>query len=257
MLWSRQCPGKLNLGLFITGKRDDGYHLLETVFYPAPIADTLTLEEVPGAVAELTLTGLALPADGRPNLCQRAWQAVRDLRPTLPGVHIRLEKRIPPGTGLGGGSSDAAQTLLGLDALFDLRLTPAELHSLALGLGADVPYFLEGGACFATGIGEWLLPLDLDLTGYRIELVLPGVHSDTRGAYADLLPSDFTPAPGLHQAIWQPVTAWRGLLTNAFERGVFARYPALAAAKEALYARGALYASLSGSGSALYGIFEA
>ena len=248
---------KVNLGLHITGRRADGYHLLETAFWPvAELHDTLTLTELPSAAEpELSLEGMTLAGPSADNLVLRAWRALRALRPSLPPVHIRLEKRIPAGAGLGGGSSDAAHTLVGLNRLFDLGLTEAQLQALALPLGADVPFFIANRPMQATGVGEVLTPLALELSAYRLELVTPAVHSDTAAAYRHLRPEHWSGAVGLEALLRQPVGAWRASVRNDFEPSVFERFPVLGQLKAELYARGAVYASLSGSGSALYGLF--
>lgn len=255
-----ECPGKLNLGLYLTGKRADGYHLLETVFYPAPISDTLTLIELPaGQFTRITVGGLDIPGVPSENLCIHAWQAMREAFGDIkvPPVQILLHKRIPTGAGLGGGSSDAAGVLRVLAGWLGLPATDTRIQNLAVQLGADVPYFLYGGAMLATGIGELLSPIELNLSGYRIALVTPGIQSDTVAAYKALRPDDFLPRPGLSERLKLPVTTWRGMLHNGFERAVFGRFPELATQKRLLYDEGAVYASLSGSGSALFGIFPA
>lgn len=247
---------KVNLGLHITGRRADGYHLLETAFWPVhELHDVLTLTPLAAAEPVLELVGAELHGDPADNLVLRAWRALRGVVPTLPAVHIRLEKRIPAGAGLGGGSSDAAHTLVGLNRLFSLGCSSEQLRALALSLGADVPFFIENQPMLATGVGEVLSPLALDLSAYRVELVTPPVHSDTREAYRHLRSEHWSGAKGLAQLLLQPVAQWRDTVRNDFEPSVFARYPELAALKQQLYDRGAVYAAMSGSGSALYGIF--
>jgi len=250
---------KVNLGLHITGRRADGYHLLETAFWPVhAMADTLTLTELNTAAApELSLDGLPLTGAAADNLVLRAWHAMQAAEPSLPAVHIALEKRIPAGAGLGGGSSDAAHTLVGLNRLFDLGLSTDTLMRLALPLGADVPFFIVNQPMLATGVGEVLTPLALDLSAYRIELVTPVIHSDTAAAYRHLQREHWSGAVDLGARLGKPVSEWRASVRNDFEPSVFARFPELAALKASLYARGAVYASMSGSGSALYGLFRA
>jgi 4-diphosphocytidyl-2-C-methyl-D-erythritol kinase len=248
---------KLNLGLFIKGRRADGYHELETVFYPIPLADELTLMETTGSHPTLVVLGINLPGNPDQNLCIRVWHAIGTIVPKLPPVHIQLVKHIPAGAGLGGGSSDAAHTLTGLNALFELGLTNTQLHQLAVQLGADVPFFLENKPMLATGIGEVLEPINIDLSGYRLEWILPAIHSETALAYKGLDLTQCDPARSLRTHISQPISAWHNGVSNDFEAGVFARYAELAEIKQSLYDRGAVYASMSGSGSALYGIFPA
>lgn len=253
------CPAKINLGLYLTGKRADGYHLLETVFYPASLADTLTVSPAQDLqLAKLSISGLTIPDTGRNNLCLKAWQALRDrYGAAVPAVRIQLQKRIPMGAGLGGGSSNAAGVLRLVAAMMQNAPPASELHSLATALGADVPFFLNPMPQLATGIGEQLTPIAVDLSGFQLELVTPPIHSGTVEAYRALRPDDFLPEPNLTERIAAPVDTWRTRLHNGFERAVFGRFPALARLKADLYARGAVYASLSGSGSALYGIFRA
>lgn len=245
---------KINIGLFITGKRADGYHNLQTLFYPAPLHDALVLTPIVGDTPTLDVGGIALAGDVQQNLCLRAWQALRQLVPTLPAVHIKLDKHIPAGAGLGGGSSDAAFTLRGLVQLFDLVISKPVLHQLAVQLGADVPFFLYDEPMLATGIGDVLTPFALDLS-YRIQLVTPNVVSNTVEAYRGLDISQCTTNKDLAQLLQLPIAQWRDAVVNDFEPSVFARYPMLAVLKQELYAQGAVYASMSGSGSALYGLF--
>lgn len=249
---------KINLGLHITGRRTDGYHLLETVFWPVhELADSLTITEAASlSTPTLDLTGAELNGAAADNLVMRAWQALRAIVPTLPAVHIQLVKRIPAGAGLGGGSADAAFMLVGLNQLFSLSLSTHQLREIALPLGADVPFFVENRPMIATGIGELLAPLDLDLSAYQIVLNTPAIHSDTRVAYRGLLPRHWSGNRQLAELLRRPVQAWRGEVRNDFEPSVFERYPALGALKNAHYSKGAVYASMSGSGSAVYGIYE-
>lgn len=251
-----QPNAKINLGLFIKGRRPDGYHELETVFYPLLLADELTLTESPATAPSIEVLGIDLPGDPNQNLCIRAWHAIGTIVQELPAVHIHLQKQIPAGAGLGGGSSDAARTLVGLNELFELGLSKEQLHQLAVPLGADVSFFLENRPMLATGIGEVLEPIEIDLNGYRLEWVLSDIHSDTALAYKGLDLTKCDPARSLKARISQPIETWRDTVSNDFETGVFARYPDLAAIKQSLYDRGAVYASMSGSGSALYGIFR-
>lgn len=248
---------KINLGLSFKGKRQDGYHLLETVFMPVPLADRLVLIVQDGLAAnELAVTGpYAIPSTPD-NLVLKAWQALKQRVPALPFVRVELEKNIPSRAGLGGGSSDAAHVLKGLNELLALGLPDDVLEEMALPLGADVPFFIQNKPLLAKGIGEIFEPIEVNLSGYRIELVTPPVHSDTREAYCNLRPEHWSVECDVRAVLALPVEQWRGRLVNDFEASVFARFPQLAAAKEALYARGAVYAAMSGSGSALFGIFR-
>lgn len=246
---------KINLGLLIKGKRPDGYHELETIFLPAPLHDTLILTENSNLnTPELRLQGISLQGNPQDNLCIKAWKRLKEKCPNLPAVEMELEKKIPAGAGLGGGSSDAAFVLKGLIELFSLKISDKDLLNIAVSLGADVPFFLTNRPCLATGIGEILEPIDLSLPG-EIRLVLPPIFSDTRLAYQHL--DYFQTHPELHlmQLVQKPYESWKSEIPNDFESSVFQRFPELQSAKENLYAAGAIYASMSGSGSALYGIF--
>lgn len=253
-----QPNAKVNLGLHITGKRADGYHLLQTALVPVPrLHDTLTITAAPELTTpELEVVGASLSGDPMDNLVMRAWRLLKEWSPTLPAVRVLLDKHIPTGAGLGGGSSDAAAMLRGLVELFELNISNDQLASLAVSLGADVPFFLVNEPRYATGIGEVLSLLEVDLRGYRIEIITPAIHSDTREAYRNLKPEHWSGDRQLDALLKQPVATWRDTVRNDFEPSVFNCYPVLAELKESLYQRGAMYASMSGSGSAVYGLFE-
>ncbi|NEX13175.1 MAG: 4-(cytidine 5'-diphospho)-2-C-methyl-D-erythritol kinase [Prosthecochloris sp.] len=248
---------KINLGLLITGKRQDGYHTLETVFSPINWYDELTFSAADGL--GMSCSTIDLPADDS-NLCLKAAKALREYAGIDKGVAITLTKRIPFGAGLGGGSSDAATTLRVLNALWELDVPQGDLHGIATGLGADVPYFLETkGLAYATGIGEILEDLDASLP-FHIVTVFPGEHISTVWAYRNFYPRFDRKVPDLKQMM-------RGLclrsdfsvlpaLENDFEPAVFDHYPAVRKVKEQLLEKGGFYASLSGSGSAVFGLFE-
>jgi 4-diphosphocytidyl-2-C-methyl-D-erythritol kinase len=251
-----QPPAKVNLGLFVKGRRADGYHTLETVFLPAPLTDDLVIRPAPELAApQLQLAGMPIQGSLTDNLVCRAWHLLREGYPDLPAVAITLRKRIPAGAGLGGGSSDAAHTLLGLTALFGLPETPDSLGPLALRMGADVPFFLLGKPMFATGIGEVLSPWEPPI---RLRVVLrlsPHIHCDTAAAYRGLdLAHCHSQTPLLTCLASDPAT-WHHCLANDFAPQAFARHPELAQHARDLYAQGALYADLSGSGSAVFGVF--
>ena len=240
---------KLNLGLFVTGRRADGYHLLETAFLPIPLADTLELELQPDAgVDQLRLEGVVGADLGavEDNLVLRAVRALRQLAP-LPAVSLRLEKQIPSGAGMGGGSADASFTLTALRELMDLALTDAELERIALTLGADCPIFIANRPAVARGIGEVLSPLELpQLEGRWLTVVKPQLHISTAEAFRGLLPI----APkgySIEEVLASPLEEWRERLVNDFEPSLFPRHPELAALKAALYAAGADFALLTGS----------
>ena len=244
---------KLNLGLHILRKRPDGYHDLESLFIPwHGLHDVL--EIVPAAAPEMHLYGLSLGegGDGGDNLCMRAWQLLHECY-GIPPVAIHLWKGIPAGAGLGGGSADAAFSLRMLSEMFGLGLSDELLASLAARLGSDCAFFVYNRPMVASGRGEILVPYEIDVTKFRIEVVTPPVHVSTREAYAGVTPRE--PAISLREALAQPLDGWREVLVNDFEPSVFAAHPDLARIKADLYARGARYASLSGSGSAIFGLF--
>ncbi len=244
---------KINLGLHVVRKRPDGYHDIETVFYPIDnFKDKITIAPSEQAVA-FRCEGMVVPALPENNLCVKAFRLLeRDYG--ISGVEILLEKHIPMGAGLGGGSADAAYTLKLLKDFFQLPIKQEQLRHYALQLGSDVPFFLENKPVYATGRGELMTSISLDLSPYRIEVVHPDVFVSTDEAYQGVTPRQ--PKHSIVALLSQPVSTWRHLLVNDFEERVFAKHPQLAAAKENLYAQGALYAAMSGSGSALFGIFK-
>lgn len=242
---------KINLGLHVVSKRPDGFHELETVFYPLPLTDALEILS-PGKLA-FTASGIEVPGDSADNLCLKAWRMLKQDYPELPEVNIHLHKHIPIGAGLGGGSADAAFTLQLLNSRFQLELTNKQLLDYAARLGSDCPFFIENKPCYATGRGEIMTPIDLDLSGYTFVLVYPAVHINTGWAFSRITPK--APVLSLKESILQPVESWKETISNDFEAPVLEAHPALAAIKEKLYAEGAIYASMSGSGSAFVGIF--
>ncbi|MEO1449266.1 MAG: 4-(cytidine 5'-diphospho)-2-C-methyl-D-erythritol kinase [Bacteroidota bacterium] len=245
---------KINLGLFIKNRRPDGYHELETLLVPYPdLADDLVLE-ARDTGCTLQISGLELDGDPADNLCVKAYHQLKALVPSLPGVHIHLTKQIPAGAGLGGGSSDAAYVLRGLNQLFDLGLSVAELSPLAARLGADVPFFLHDAPMMATGTGTDLSPFPFSLPG-EIRLFPQSIHSSTIAAYKALDINQCDPHRSLEATLQQSPAQWQKILTNDLEAPVFGMYPALKQIKADLYADGALYAAMSGSGSAMFGIF--
>ena len=244
---------KINLGLNIVERRPDGYHNIETVFYPIPLTDVLEIVPARGAETTLTCYGNAVDCPPEKNLVMRAYRLLKD-RCDLPPVDIHLYKHIPDGAGLGGGSSDAAHTLTMLNKMFDLRLPVGELAVMAATLGADCAFFIYNRPMMATGIGDVLTPVDLDLKGKSILLVKPPMGVDTRTAYSRVTPQ--APKFDLSRIISQPVTAWDGMLVNDFEPSVFAALPQLWLIKATLLDAGAQYAAMSGSGSTVFGIFD-
>lgn len=246
---------KINLGLNITEKRPDGYHNLETIFYPIPLEDALEITTgQPDGNSKYTLHQEGIPIEGDPdkNLVVRAYRLL-DERFHLPSVDIHLFKHIPSGAGLGGGSADAAFMLKMLNEEFQLKLTVNELEDYAARLGADCAFFIRNQATYAEGIGNLFSPVSLSLEGYRLLLVKPDIFVSTRSAFAQIRPH--RPEHPVREVIALPVNQWKGLLTNDFEDSVFPQFPAIGAIKEEMYRQGALYASMSGSGSSVYGLF--
>ncbi len=245
---------KINLGLHILNKREDGFHNLETVFYPVSIKDALEVIAVNDTELHFTQTGLTVDGNEADNICVKAYQLLKKDFPQLPAAKIHLHKTIPMGAGLGGGSADGAFTLQLLNTKFQLQLTQQQLINYALQLGSDCPFFIINKPCFATGRGEILEPVTLDLSTYKIAIVNPGIHVNTGWAFSQLAPA--TPAKSIKQIIAQPVQTWKHELKNDFEDAVFAAHPLIKSIKETLYNEGAVYAAMSGSGSTVFGIFS-
>ena len=245
---------KINLGLHVVGKRPDGYHDLETIFLPVEsLRDELEITE--GALS-MQQNGITLDNAPEDNLCMKAWRLLHE-EFGIPEVSIRLKKGIPFGAGLGGGSSDAAFTLKMLNEMFSLGLNNSQLEQHAVRLGADCAFFIKNKPAYATGIGDILFPLELRMKELRIVIEIPeGEHVSTKEAYGGLKRDLFGAArPDLREAIKKPIEEWKELIVNDFETSVFPAHPAIAALKEEMYRRGALYASMTGSGAAVFGIF--
>lgn len=243
---------KINLGLQIVRKREDDYHDLQTVFYPTDFYhDIMSLTPCSSEFEfELESEEDLGPSDN--NLCVKAFRMLQQDY-GIEGVHLYLEKGIPTGAGLGGGSADAAFTLKILANAFQLPVTEEQMLRYALQLGSDVPFFLYNQPMYATGRGEVMTPIDLDLSAYRLKIVKPDIHVSTKEAYAGITPKEsniFLP-----NVLQQNVSTWKDVVVNDFEESVFAKHPELREIKEAFYRDGALYASMSGSGSAIFGLF--
>lgn len=252
---------KINLGLNIVSKRPDGYHNLETVFYPIPLTDALEIkymdEKFPSeSPCDLKITGNDVDCNEEDNLVIKAYHLLAaDFQ--LPRVHAHLVKRIPTQAGLGGGSSDAAYMIRLLDERFRLNIGIPEMECYAAKLGADCAFFITADPSYAEGIGDVLMPVDVPgagLGGYYLAVVKPSVAVSTRDAYAAIVPK--TPAKCCRDIVRQPIETWKDELVNDFEAPIFAMHPELAAIKQSLYDAGAVYAAMSGSGSALFGIFR-
>jgi 4-diphosphocytidyl-2-C-methyl-D-erythritol kinase len=248
---------KINLGLNVVERRPDGYHNLETVFYPVPISDELevTPNERPSEYdCELTLEGIAIEGDVQKNLIVKAYQLLKQDFPQIPRVCARLKKGIPTQAGMGGGSSDGAYMLVTLHELFQLGLTREQLCGYAARLGADCAFFIDPQPQYAEGIGEQLSHVSLSLEGWYIGIVRPAIPVSTKEAYSLITPR--RPVLNCRDIISQPVETWRDRLVNDFEEGIFKLHPELGHVKQQLYDLGAVYAAMSGSGSALFGLFR-
>lgn len=247
---------KINLGLNILRRREDGFHDLETVFYPIGIKDVLEVvqQPAPSAEVEFNTSGLEIQGSHSDNLCIKAWHLLKKDFPELPAVKMHLHKAIPMGAGLGGGSADGAFTLKLLNEKFNLQINTERLAEYALQLGSDCPFFIYNRPCFATGRGEKLEPVSLDLSGYTFVIANPGIHINTGWAFSQLTPA--LPKKPVKEIIAQPAGTWKAELVNDFEQPVFTAHPPIAALKQKMYAAGALYAAMSGSGSTVFGIFD-
>lgn len=247
---------KINLGLRIPGKRSDGYHDLETIFYPLPLKDAV--EVIEKEAFQFSTSGLPIGGEQQNNLCLKAYYLLRKDFPQIPRVQMHLHKLIPMGAGLGGGSADGAFTLKLINKKFDLSLSDEQLGAYALQLGSDCPFFIVNKPCVATGRGELLDQIELDLSGYKTLIVHPGIHISTAWAFSRLAGRLQRPGSykSIREIIQQPISTWKGELISDFEEPVFSQYPEIKKIKNDLYNAGAVYSSMSGSGSAVYGIFE-
>ena len=247
---------KINLGLRITEKRADGFHALETVFYPIKLTDALEIiiePETSAAPITFSSSGLTINGDPSDNLCYKAYYLLKKDYPSIPNIKMHLHKTIPMGAGLGGGSSDGAFTLVTLNQLFNLQLSEQVLLDYALQLGSDCPFFIINTPAFATGRGEILTPTSVNLSAYSIVIVNPGIAISTKLAFSLISPK--IPDNNLAAVIQQPISTWKDELINDFEQPIFNSFPELANIKETLYQKGAIYASMTGTGSTVYGIF--
>ncbi len=248
---------KINIGLNIIEKRPDNFHNIESVFYPIQLTDAVEVienKEKNAATVEFTSSGISVPGNSNDNLCCKAYYLIHADYP-LPPVKIHLHKHIPIGAGLGGGSADAAFFIKLIKDLFDLNISWGEMHHYARLLGSDCSFFISNKPSFAEGKGDEYEPIQLNLSGYHIVLVYPNIAVNTARAYAGCIPSQ--PSRSLEDDIQNlPIEQWKDLVKNDFEKSVFTMHPELKAIKEKLYNMGASYASMSGSGSTIYGIFK-
>jgi 4-diphosphocytidyl-2-C-methyl-D-erythritol kinase len=252
---------KINLGLHVVQKRNDGFHDIETVFYPVPLKDVLEIvqsgEGNQGPEVTINNYGFPVKGDVADNLCIKAYRLLKKDFPELPAIQIYLLKNIPIGAGLGGGSADGAFLLKLLNDKFHLNLSIEQLINYALQLGSDCPFFIINQPCYATGRGEISEPVTLDLLNYQLVLVNPGIHVNTGWAFSQLnISGAARNSDYLKQIIQQPVEAWKDILVNDFENPVFEQYHQIKNIKEKLYQQGAIYAAMSGSGSTVFGLFK-
>ncbi|MFR9503857.1 MAG: 4-(cytidine 5'-diphospho)-2-C-methyl-D-erythritol kinase [Rikenellaceae bacterium] len=246
---------KINIGLDVIERRADGFHELSTVMYPVKgLFDTLNIEITEGNSVEFSSSGIIIDCDTKNNLCIKAYNLMKSLYPFIGGVHIALDKQVPFGAGLGGGSSDATAVLVALDSLFGLQLDEQRLIELAAVLGSDTAFFVRNTPQLCSGRGEIMTDAKVDLSGKYLLLIKPEVNVSTREAYAGVKPAH--PLKPLYELIKLPVERWQGEIKNDFESHIFKAYPLLGKIKEDLLAAGALYAAMSGSGSTIFGIFD-
>ena len=247
---------KINLGLNIVEKRPDGYHNLETIFYPINLQDALEVTKLENDESEYKLKVSGVPIEGEPenNLVIKAYRLLKKDFPEMGPIQIHMFKHIPTGAGLGGGSADAAFMIKLLNEKFNLNLSIEKMEEYAAILGADCAFFIQNKPVFASGIGNIFENINLSLKGYYIVLVKPDIFVSTKDAFAHITP--MRPSQSLKEIICMPVETWRATMKNDFEESVFKKYPEIAAIKDKLYDMGAIYASMSGSGSSVFGIFR-
>lgn len=243
---------KINLGLHITSKRKDGFHEIETCMYPIPLFDALEII-IDQKKTSFNTSGISIPGNQKDNLILKAYQLLKKDFPNLPAVNVHLHKNIPIGAGLGGGSADGAFALTLMNNLFDLILDDFFLEEYAAVLGSDCPFFIENTPKIAKGRGEILEEVSLDLKGIHLVLINPGIHIGTKEAYAGVMPS--IPSESIEEVL-KDKSRWKENLKNDFEPSILSAYPEIQTIKETLYSSGAFYASMSGSGSSVFGLFE-
>ncbi len=250
---------KINLGLNVVERRQDGYHNLQTVFYPVQIKDALEVQKMDDAFpsdvdCDLKVTNKVIEGDEQRNLVIRAYNLLKKDFPTLPRMHAHLWKGIPTQAGMGGGSSDCAYMIKMVNELAGLRLSNEQMIKYAAQLGADCAFFIKSSPCYAEGIGEKMQPIMLDLSGWYIAVIRPEIPVSTKEAFSLIKPH--YPEINCRETVMKPVEQWKGELLNDFEESVFSLYPAIGEIKKELYSIGASYAAMSGSGSALFGLFK-
>lgn len=248
---------KINLGLSVVSKRDDGYHNIETIFYPIPFYDVLEViinDQTPNQDVQLSTSGKIIQGEEEKNLCIKAYRLLKKDFPEIPAISIHLHKNIPMGAGLGGGSADGAYMIRLLNEKFNLGLDSIKMKSYALQLGSDCPFFIDNKPSFAESRGEILQQVDLDLSRYGIALINPGIHVSTADAFRNISPS--MPVHPYSEIKNTTLNQWKNILSNDFEKTVFELHPTIRQIKENLYKAGATYASMTGTGSTVYGVFE-
>ncbi len=245
---------KINLGLQVVSRRQDGYHHIDSLFYPIGFCDVLEILPCKqGENFSFQQLGEELDCEQETNLVVRAYRLL-EKEYALPPIRLILKKNIPTGAGLGGGSADASFTLRGINEMFSLGLNQTRLEKYALKLGADCPFFINNSPCLVSGVGEVLHPIDFSLKGYFMVLLKPDIHVSTAEAYSRIIAQK--PALSIAEIIKYPVEQWKTRLKNDFEASVIPNHPVIQTLKDDLYKQGAVYASMSGSGAAVYGLFE-
>ena len=244
---------KINLGLHVTQKREDGFHNIETIFYPIGWHDALEVVEGHSKAFNLVTSGITINGDIKDNLLYKAYLLIKEYK-ALPSLDIFLHKTLPMGAGLGGGSADAAFFINLLNNQFALQLTDTQKMTIAKQLGSDCAFFINNKPTFAYHKGDEFKSLSLDLSTYYLAVIYPNIHSNTKEAYSLVIPQ--MPAKSITVIIQQPIDTWKKELINDFEPSIFSLYPLVKNIKQTLYEKGALYASMSGSGSAVFGIFK-
>jgi 4-diphosphocytidyl-2-C-methyl-D-erythritol kinase len=241
---------KINLGLNILSKRDDGFHNLISVFYPLHNYFDI-LEIVPATKFLFTTSGLNIP--GKTNLCEKAY-ALMNSKYNINPIHIHLHKNIPIGSGLGGGSSDASYVLKGINQLFNLNIDNCTLQKISLEIGADCPFFIQNKVKLVSGIGDVMNDIDLDISDYEIKVINTGIHISTKEAFSEIVCDNTNNS--LQNLAFLPIEKWKYSITNDFEKNIFNKYPKIKESKQKLYDSGAIYSSMTGTGSAVYGLFK-
>lgn len=246
---------KINIGLYVTSKRSDGYHDLETVFYPIPLHDVLEVNLIKnnGVPYEFVQMGKKIEGNADDNLVVRVWKSMQE-EFDLPPVSIKLTKNVPTGAGLGGGSSDAAFMMKMINEIFSLGLSVSNMETRVSKFGADCAFFINNEPRMAKGIGDVFSPINIHLEGFYLCVVKPDDFVSTKEAYSNVCPK--MPDNDLQESLGKDIKEWRNVIKNDFEDSVFLKHPTISAIKQTLYDMGAIYASMSGSGSSVYGLFN-